>query len=377
MPAFLVLGCANFYGRALVEQLCAARPASGGWVIRGVDKVLPELASFPAATLALFDTFEYRMGNLRSAAFLERAFAADQPWDAVFNFATEQKFGQADGVYAQDVHQLSVAVAQLAARHAVGALVQLSTALVYAGVPGRRCTEDDPSAGASGLAAAHLRAERDVRAVAGLPPLVVLRPALCYGPGDRQNMVPMVISALLSREAGEPMPVLWDKALPASTVHVADVARAAIAAAAHSRRTQTPAALYNLADPGNTTNGDLARAVATLFGIKPDFQSAAVNFVAKRLRPEELAEEVNQSLLGPWMALLARHNIANSPLSPYLDREHPYCRLEHCPLAVDGARIAATPGLDFEYHYPAVSADALRPIVDEFQQVGLWPNIPL
>ncbi|KAJ2794316.1 hypothetical protein H4R21_005547 [Coemansia helicoidea] len=376
MPAFLVLGCANFYGRALVEQLCAARGAGDGWVIRGVDKVLPALASFPPATLELFETFEYRMGNLRSAAFLEQAFAADQPWDAVFNFAAEHKFGQADGVYAQDVHQLSVAVAELAARHRVGALVQLSTALVYARATGGRCTEDDATADANALVASHLRAERDVRAVAGLPPLAVLRPALCYGPGDRQNVVPMMISALLSRVAGEPMPVLWDKALRASTVHVADVARAAIAAAAHCRRTQTTA-VYNLADPGDTTNGDLARAVADLFGVKPDFQSAAVNFIAKRLRVEELAEEVNESLLGPWMDLLAQHNIANSPLSPYLDREHPYCRLEHCPLAVDGSRIAATPGLDFQYRYPAVGPDALRPIVEEFQRVGLWPSIPL
>ncbi|KAJ1718052.1 hypothetical protein LPJ61_006907, partial [Coemansia biformis] len=178
-----------------------------------------------------------------------------------------------------------------------------------------------------------------------------------------------MVSALLSREAGEHMPVLWDKSLRVNTVHVTDVARAAIRAADHSRTTKLPVAVFNLSDPGDTTNAALAQAVAQLFAISPSFQSPAINFIAKRLKTEELTEEVNESLLGPWMELLTRHNIANSPLSPYLDREHPYCRLEHCPLSVDGSRIENTPGLDFNYSHPAVSADALRPIIEEFQQV--------
>ncbi|KAJ2779140.1 hypothetical protein H4R18_004171 [Coemansia javaensis] len=382
MPAYLVLGCTNFYGRALVQQLCADRDAAGGggadWVIRGVDKALPQLASLPEATLQLFATLDYRMGNLRRAEFLEQAFARGGAgrWDAVFNFAAEHKFGQSAGVYEQDVHQLSVAVARLAAKHAAGALVQLSTAHVYAPGAGRS-SEDGAVEAADELAACHLRAEADIRAIAGLPPLVVLRPALCYGPGDRQNVVPMLISALLSREAGEPMPVLWAKDLRVNTVHVADVARAAVLAAGHARAAQQPVSVFNLSDPGDTTNAALAQAVAGLFGVGVSFQSSAVNFIAKRLRTEELAEEVNESLLGPWMDLLARHNAANSPLSPYLDREHPYFRLEHRPLAVDGSRIEAADGLGFRYLHRSVSADALRPIVAEFRQLGLWPDIDI
>ncbi|KAJ1782127.1 hypothetical protein LPJ67_005215, partial [Coemansia sp. RSA 1938] len=53
---------------------------------------------------------------------------------------------------------------------------------------------------------------------------------------------------------------------------------------------------------------------------------------------------------------------------------HPYCRLEHCPLAINGSRVENTQGLDFKYQYSSVSPDTLRPMIDEFQQLGLWPT---
>ncbi|KAJ1719034.1 hypothetical protein LPJ53_006127 [Coemansia erecta] len=376
MPSFLVLGCANFYGRALIQQLCRERDAAGDWEIRGVDKVLPELAGFPPHVQALYATFDYRMGNLRSADFLEQAFArpAGQTWDYVFNFAAEHKFGLAPQAYAQDVHQLSVAVGRLAARLQAGVLVQLSTAHVFRAKGGRHDEDarlDPPNA----LAAAHVQAEAGLREIPGLA-LVVLRPALCYGPGDRQNVVPMLIAALLSKADGEKMPVLWDKDLRVNTVHVADVADAALKCA-RWHCGSPGAATFNLADPGDTTNAALAQAVAGVFGAEPTFHSSAVNFLAKRLKPAELTEEVNESLLGPWMDLLAAHGIANSTLSPYLDQEHPYCRLDSHPLGVDGSRIASTPAIGFSYAYAKVSTDALRAVVDEFQQLGLWPKIAL
>ncbi|KAJ2156299.1 hypothetical protein GGF46_005285 [Coemansia sp. RSA 552] len=376
MPSYLVFGCTNFNGRALVQRLCAerAQAADGGasWEIRGVDKVLPELASFPNEVLGLFGAFDYRMGNLRSPEFLEAAFEGRR-WDYVFNFAAEHKFGQSTHVYEQDVHQLSVAIARLAQRYC-DVLVHLSSAHIYK--PGKhRHDEGSPQEATHELAAAHIGAERDIADISGLRS-VVLRPALCYGPGDRQNVVPMLIAAQLSQHTGEAMPVLWDKDLRVSTVHVSDVARAALAAAHWFRAaTEASSVVFNLADPGDTTNQKLARVVGQLFGVKPTFQNSAVNLIARRLKVEELTEEVNESLLGPWMDLLISHNVANSPLSPYLDREHPYCQLERYPLAVDGSRIEKTPGLEFSYQHPHIDADSLRPMLDEFKQQGMWPCV--
>ncbi|KAI9475331.1 hypothetical protein LPJ55_002985 [Coemansia sp. RSA 990] len=384
MPSVLVIGCANFYGRAVIQQLCAERDQGSAWVIRGVDKVLPQLASFPEPTLKLYDTIDYRMGNLRNSGFLEQAFErgdSGAPWDYVINLAAEYKFGQTAGVYEQDVHQVSLNIARLAAKHKAGALVHLSTAHLFK--PGNSSNalhkEDDEVEAQNELAACHLRAEQDICALSDMPPLVILRPALCYGPGDRQNVVPMMISAQISRSTDQPMPVLWEKDLRVSTVHVDDVARACLAAARWAAQTQKPGSksVFNLADPGDTTNAKLAQAVGQLFSVKPSFQNSAINFIAKRLKTSELTEEVNESLLGPWMTLLTAHGVANSPLSPYLDQEHPYCRLEHCPLAIDGSRITSTPNLEFSYKHPQVSPQALRPMVEEFQQVKLWPNIPL
>ncbi|KAJ2689679.1 hypothetical protein IWW39_001271 [Coemansia spiralis] len=376
MPAFLIIGAANFYGRALVEQLCAERPDDGSWEIRGVDKVLPQLASFPGDVLALYATIDYRMGNLRCAAFLAQAFARDdgRAWDFVFNFGGEQKFGQAAHAYDQDVRQLAARVAELSRGARV--LVHLSTALVFGAAANAACAEDAAADALGPLARSHADAEASARA-AGVP-AVVLRPALCYGPGDRQNAAPMLIMGQLSRAGGSAMPVLWDRGLRISTVHVADVARAALAAGRWQQaRGGAGAAVFNVADGGDTTNGQLAQAVGALFGVEPSFQNVAVNFMAKRLGSAELAEEVNQSLLGPWMDLLAAHGVANSPLSPYMDPEHPYCRLDAQPRGVDGSLITRTPGLCFAYQHPRVSPEALRPVVEEFQRVGLWPAIPI
>ncbi|KAJ2546489.1 hypothetical protein EV175_005581 [Coemansia sp. RSA 1933] len=399
MPSFLVFGCANFYGRALIQHLCAERDRVAvdhkeSWTIRGVDKVLPRLASFPEDTLRLYESFDYRMGNLRSAEFLEQAFKDNSndggAWDYVFDFAPEYKFGQSEQVYEQDVFQISVRIAQLAQRVGAKLLVHLSTAHIFKtdGDSNTRHGEDDALEAPNSLVRWHVRAEEELRKISSAGnkrqlPVVILRPALSYGPGDRQNVVPILISAQLSREAKEKMPVLWDKGLRVNTVHVADVARAAVAAAhwwlgSHSsQKPNESVVVFNLADPGDTTNAKLAAAVGSLFGVEPSFHNSAFNYIAKKLKTSELTEEVNESLLGPWMDLLTRYNAANSPLSPYIDQEHPYCSLEHLPLGVDGSKITNTPGLDFAYEYAAVSAEALRPIVEEFQQLGLWPNIPL
>ncbi|KAJ2419506.1 hypothetical protein GGF47_004639, partial [Coemansia sp. RSA 2524] len=98
---------ANFYGRAVIQELCAQRDLSSDtWMIRGVDKVLPELALFPPNVIKLFESVDYRMGNLRSAEFLEQAFG-DTQWDYVINIA-EYKFGQTAAVYEQDVRLMSL-----------------------------------------------------------------------------------------------------------------------------------------------------------------------------------------------------------------------------------------------------------------------------
>ncbi|KAJ2497235.1 hypothetical protein GGH96_005259 [Coemansia sp. RSA 1972] len=375
MPSVLVVGSANFYGRAVVQELCAQRDLGDTWTIRGVDKVLPELALFPPNVQKLYGEFDYRMGNLRSAEFLEQAFAGTQ-WDYVINIA-EYKFGQTACVYEQDVRNVSMEVAQLAGKYKARALVHVSTAHVFKpkSSPNTPHTEDDVLEATNELAACHVRTEQDLQACEGRPPLVILRPALCYGPGDRQNVVPMLISAQISRATNQPMPILWDKDLRVSTVHVSDVARACVQSAKWIATQATKLAVFNLADPGDTTNAKLANAVAQLFDVKPSFQNSAFNFIAKRLKTSELTEEVNESLLGPWMELLAQHGISNSPLSPYIDAEHPYCRLEHCPLAINGSRITNTQGVDFKYQHGSVSPDTLRPMIDEFQQLGLWPAI--
>ncbi|KAJ1962683.1 hypothetical protein GGI12_002500 [Dipsacomyces acuminosporus] len=381
MPSFLIFGCANFYGRALIKLLCDERDKAQNsdeeWIIRGVDKVLPALAKFPSEVLQLYDTFDYRMGNLRSKEFLERAFDHDSlsTWDYVFNFASEFKFGQSKQVYEQDIYQLSVNVASLAKQFDAGVLVHLSTAHVFKPDNGAnsRCKEDHELEAPNALSECFIKAETDIQKIPDLP-LVILRPSLCYGPGDRQNIVPLLIMAQISKVQGEKMQVLWEKDLPVNTVHVDDVANAAIKAAKWHKSKATTA-VFNLSDPGDTTNSKLAKCVGRLFDVEVSFQNSAVNFLVKKLKTSELTEEVNESFLGPWMDLLAKHGIDNSPLSPYLDQEHPYCRLDQFPLGVDGSGIANVSEIGFDYSHKEITPESLSVTIDEFKLLNLWPSI--
>lgn len=54
----------------------------------------------------------------------------------------------------------------------------------------------------------------------------VLRPAVVYGIGDRNGLMPAILVAALYRHLGETMKLLWDPNLHLNTVHVTDVCRA-------------------------------------------------------------------------------------------------------------------------------------------------------
>ncbi|ORX69131.1 hypothetical protein DL89DRAFT_293581 [Linderina pennispora] len=312
----------GFWGYTAEILLCqerdrAADPTS--WEIRGTDKVLPALASFPPDVLELYSKIDYRMGNQQSSEFLERAFAREDgtTWDYVFNFAPEYKFGQSKQVYEQHV----------------GSFVHLSSAHIFKADGNTKHKEDSELEAPNALAESYIEAEDDLKQIPELP----------------LNVVPMLIMAQISKVEGEKMDVLWDKALRVNTVHVDDVALAALKVAQWHKGKQGTA-VFNLSDPGDTTNSHLAKCVGKLFDIELSFQNAAINFIVKRLRTAELTEEVNG-------------NIANSQLSPYLDQEHPYCTLEKYPLGVDGSLITSIPEIGFKYSY------------ETFKNIGLWPKV--
>jgi nucleoside-diphosphate-sugar epimerase len=174
----------------------------------------------------------------------------------VFNLAAETKYGQANEVYDEKVYQLSVTVAKEAAKRNVRCFVEASTGQVYEA--GKKpSAEDGKLKPWTHIAKAKLKAEEELQKIAGLK-LVIVRPAIVYGPFDILGITPRLIIGAVYRHLKEEMKLLWTKDLKINTVHVADVCRALWFVAAKKEegggRTAdlTEAEIYNLCDKGDT-----------------------------------------------------------------------------------------------------------------------------
>jgi nucleoside-diphosphate-sugar epimerase len=136
-------------------------------------------------------------------------------WDFVVNLAAETALGKRDDFYQKAVDGAAKSGALAAGLAAGGGgtgrlkkYVFVSSASVYEPTAAAS-REDAPLAPWTAVAESMLRCERALAAVPGLP-LVVLRPALVYGPGDFGSLMPRCVVAASYQRAGERMELLWD-----------------------------------------------------------------------------------------------------------------------------------------------------------------------
>eukprot|EP00842_Homolaphlyctis_polyrhiza_P002873 jgi/Hompol1/3587/HPOL_002167-RA len=371
-PNVLVLGGVGFIGRSLVAYLVTNNLAAH---IRVVDKVLPTTAYLSDAHKKVFEDprVEFKQANLVNAASAEKAFAREDgsQFDYVFNCAAETKYGQTEEIYDEKVYTLSVTVAKEAAKRNVKAFVELSTAQVYEA--GKKpSSEDSKLKPWTLIGKAKLKAEEELRKIAGLN-LIILRPAIVYGPSDNLGITPRLIIGAVYRHLNEEMKFLWTKDLKINTVHVRDVARAMWHVAAtkeeHGGRTGpvVPGTVYNLADKSDTDQGSINTHIETIFGISTGFQGTLISQFAK-LNLDSVTEDVNDKHLQPWSELCKNGGVANTPLTPYLDKE----LIKDNALSIDGTKIETE--LAFKYDHPEVTETLIREVIDGFVAQGIWPK---
>lgn len=361
-PNVLVLGCCGFVGRNLVamlvgKELCAK--------IRVVDKTMPALAFMCDAHKAAFEApvVEFKHADLSRQQGVDKAFDGES-FKYVFNLTYDGiPFGQGDEIYEQRVTMPSRLCGAAAATHTgLGCFVELSTAQVY---------EPNEKAAAEGSktkpwtrqAAFKLKAEDELRGVEGLP-LVVLRPATVYGPGDVTGLTPRVLCAAAYKELGEKMKFLWDARLRLHTVHVADVCTA-LWHVAHLRR---PEPVYNLADRSDSSQGSINEALEAIFGISTGFAGTVVSSGAKAMGLKGFSEGVNEKHMEPWAAACSRAGIVATPLTPHIDAE----LLAHNHLSCDGRLLEAA---GFAYAVPRLTAETLRDQVTVYVEQKLFPPL--
>jgi len=361
-PKFLILGGVGFIGRNLVNYLVKNDLAS---FIRVADKTLVATSSMNkehADAFAKKEVVHYIQANLCTEAGIAKAFNLEGgKFNIVVNLAAETKYGQTDEVYKEKVLDVAVNIGKAAAKQGVDRFVEVSTAQVYV-ADKKPSSETDKLEPYTKLAKFLLMAENELTKIAGLN-VVIVRPALVYGPGDVNGMSPRLIIGAVYKHLKEEMKFLWTAQLKLNTVHVRDVAKAIYLVAMKGE----PGKIYNLADKGDTDQGKINAALEKIFQIQTGFQGTIISNLAK-LNFKAAQEAVNEKHLAPWSELCKNAGIDNTPLTPYLDPELLY----NNPLSVDGSAIEA---LGFTYDNPELNDTLLREQIDYYVQQGLFPKL--
>jgi nucleoside-diphosphate-sugar epimerase len=229
---WLILGGCGFIGRNLLKYLLDNSLAAA---VRVADKRAPFMAFLGAEYKAALASplVEFVQVDMADDEMAERAFAPPRDgagggaWDYVVNLVAETGLGKKEEFYEKGVAAAAKAAdAALRAGGTVRKFVHLSTASVYKGAASAAGTAEDGRVEPwTVVAAAAARAEEALRGVSGLP-LVVLRPATVYGPGDHAGLMARCVIAATYKASADRMDFLWDASVKVATVHVFDVVRA-------------------------------------------------------------------------------------------------------------------------------------------------------
>lgn len=362
-PRVIVLGGNGFIGKNFVQYLVEKDLCSK---IRVADKVLLSFAGLPKKLEEYYktktDLLEFKQTPLTQEAKVEQLFdESEGGWDYVFNLAGETKYSQTEAVYKENIIDLSVKCAKIAAKHNVKKFIEVSTAQIYdAGK--KPSAEGDKEKPWTNLASAKLEAENELKKIEGLN-LVIVRPAIVYGPGDMNGITPRIICAAVYQKLEQTMEFLWDSEMKINTVHVNDVCSALW----HLALNGTNGEVYNLADQNDTDQGSVNNLLSELFGIKCSCWGTLKTKAAVMISMKKVAETANEKHLTPWSELCKEKGITNTPLSPYLDEEILY----HNPLSIDGTKITQT---GFTYAHPKMDVALLKEAIQHFIDLEYFPQ---
>jgi len=362
-PNVLILGGLGFIGRNLVEYLVDNNLVGR---IRVADKVLPDLAGLTEKQTKIFkgegSVVDFKQANLAREAMVAKVFETDYKIDYVFNLAGETKYSQTDEVYKENILDVSITCGKAAAKYGVKRFIEVSTSQVYT-ADKKPSAEDAKIKPWTKLAKAKSEAEEELKKIPGLD-LIIVRPAIVYGPGDLLGVTPRIICAAVYKYLNENMDFLWDKELKMHTVHVQDVCSALWFLTQHGNSKD----IFNLADSGDTDQGTIAKLLESIFSIKSSFMGTIKTKLATSVvSMKAVAETANEKHLKPWSDLCKQQDITNTPLTPYLDEELLY----NNAYSIDGSKITT---LGFQYKYPQITEETIRQTIKGFQALGYFPN---
>eukprot|EP00479_Gromia_sphaerica_P013065 TRINITY_DN7128_c0_g1_i2.p1 TRINITY_DN7128_c0_g1~~TRINITY_DN7128_c0_g1_i2.p1 ORF type:complete len:193 (-),score=55.85 TRINITY_DN7128_c0_g1_i2:293-820(-) len=161
------------------------------------------------------------------------------------------------------------------------------------------------------------------------------------------------------------MRLLWSDKLKCNCVHVRDVVTAIWVAITELE----PGTEYNLSDKTDLDQGKLNKMLGSIFGISTGFLGMVISNLAK-VNLSGFANAANDEHVPGFTRLCQEHQILNTPISPYIDKELLY----NNHLSVDGSRIEKDPN-SFKYEHPVISEDLLMECLNGFIEQKLFPPV--
>ncbi|HTP52031.1 MAG TPA: SDR family oxidoreductase [Anaeromyxobacteraceae bacterium] len=205
--------------------------------------------------------------------------------------------------------------------------ILVSTVSVYGRPRHLPCGEGEPKSPRSAFERARWGAERAAWAACrdGCP-LVVLRPALVYGPTLRRGPVRALALVALVHAGRRHVPILR-RGPVTHLVHLDDVARAVAHVAEHPDDGDVVGRAFNVADDAPLPLAEHAAAALAAMGHEPGrilpFSPrlwAAATWILRHVPDRLLLDPVNRRLAAAWRAMALRHG-ADPTFAPRLDRE--------------------------------------------------------
>lgn len=360
LPSVAILGGCGFIGRNLVEYLCDNNLVSQ---IKIADKTLPALSNLTPKLKKMFKEeglVKFKQSDLAKEEHVARFFDGES-FDYVFNVCGETRPQKTP----EDYRLKNIVSAQNCLKASIGVkkFVSISDSRVYQSNKVDACKENakiDPWIEGS---KADYEVEKILRAQKEVP-YVILRPALVYGPGDQQSLMPRIMSAAIYQDKKEKMKFLWNAKVHTNCIHVLDLVRAMWLCATDAESGK----LYNIADKSKLNQGGINKLLVGLFDLKVGFVNKLMSMGAKKMM-QAAADHSNDKHVPGWADLCFKNNVLNTPLSPYMDVE--ILKKEH--VHVDGSLIESE--LKFELSHPLITVELVRASVQQFIDQGLFPPV--
>ncbi|MBZ0189522.1 MAG: NAD-dependent epimerase/dehydratase family protein [Candidatus Obscuribacterales bacterium] len=262
----LITGASGMIGR----QLCAAVQASGQGVVRaqvrdrtearekvgGVfDFALSEISQSDFTMMLEQDHRELTKGChtvIHAAGLVHNPDAQYQEYEVINVRATQQ-------------------LAEACVANQVKTLVFFSSSAVYGEGPFSNIDEEAPLKAKTPYAVSKATSEAFLKTLSGIPRIIVLRPSLVFGEGDRGNLIKMIREISLQRykhigkgETGK------------SVIYVKDIARALLLCL---DKVPEGFHVFNVANPDPVTIHDLAEEIAKALELPKKIPSVPVGLL--------------------------------------------------------------------------------------------------